>query len=209
RHVYQTLVIQQPLAGGPARNKFRGALQKLLPPRASSRRPGSLPGSLDGDGGAARAAGETASGGAPGQRRRRWRGGSRGGRSRFARRARRRRARARYDLASRSAFAVCMRAPSVTCLSKQVAPPRRIFCAGARAARLTPRITGEYDPLARSAHVMNRTLLGALVGFVLVLASAGVGFLVRDRIGPAPTVAAVARPSAGALQARCREAALG
>jgi|SoiMethySBSTD1v2_1073268.scaffolds.fasta_scaffold55277_5 serine protease Do len=54
---------------------------------------------------------------------------------------------------------------------------------------------------------MNRTLLGALVGFVLVLASAGVGFLVRDRIGPAPTVAAVARPSAGALQADSLQAA--
>jgi len=57
-----------------------------------------------------------AAGSAPRQPRRRWLGGSRGGRSRFARRARRRRARARYDLALRSAFAVCMRAPSCTCL---------------------------------------------------------------------------------------------
>jgi len=54
---------------------------------------------------------------------------------------------------------------------------------------------------------MNRTLLGGLVGFVLVLASAGVGYLVRDRVGSAPTVAAAARPSEGAAQADSLQAA--
>ncbi len=37
---------------------------------------------------------------------------------------------------------------------------------------------------------MNRALLGGLAGFVLVLLSAGTGYLVRDRLGPAPSTPA-------------------
>jgi serine protease Do len=54
---------------------------------------------------------------------------------------------------------------------------------------------------------MNRTLIGGFVGFFVVLASAGVGYLVRDRLAPAPTVAAVSRPSPGAAQADSLQAA--
>src|SRR5262245_8285915 len=61
RHVYQALVVQQPLAGGPTRNKFRGVLQKPWPPPAPSRRPGAPPDSLGRNGLAARAAGNQAS----------------------------------------------------------------------------------------------------------------------------------------------------
>ena len=44
---------------------------------------------------------------------------------------------------------------------------------------------------------MNRALLGGLVGFILVLASALTGYVVRDRLTAGPPVPAAARAVAG------------
>jgi Do/DeqQ family serine protease len=78
--------------------------------------------------------------------------------------------------------------------------PRKFAAAARKRGALTLLARRRYDPpRLQSSDIMYRSLLGAALGFVLVVAAAGVGYLARDRVtAPPASDGGVVQVSSGA-----------